>query len=190
MFKTKKSCLDADNIYVNQHTLDSFKKRNKNVNLDLSVDGSVDVNILVQRHIKNKDITALKGVVTLKDGLYLIVNIYENKKSKVLTMKTLTILTEFQLITSYNLNYGNHLGDGYSVKVSDILIEDKFFDYSVYADFLNKIKWSEKDVVFMHEDNYTPKGNEIKINIPKGDAILGIKEPYKDKKIVIIPKGM
>lgn len=188
MFNTENINLVADVIYINKHTLESFTKRNKNQKIDLSVGGIVEVNVLVQRHIKERNITALKGVVTLKNGLFLLVNIYKNKINNILTMKTLTILTEFQLITSYNLNFGNHLNKGYNVIVDNILVEDKFFDYSLYDDFLNGIEWTEDDVVLMHEENYTPTGSELKIVVPKTTSIYAIKKPYKNKKIIITSK--
>jgi len=138
-------------LSINEHTINAFNSRNYN-NKPFVFDDTIEIEIIIQREIKGKKITALKGLVRLNDNAFALVNLYENNISKELFAKTLTILTAKQLKLSRNLHFGNKLNFSYQTQKPEILNRDKWFDND-YTDYLKSIVWTEDDVVHPNNNN-------------------------------------
>jgi hypothetical protein len=147
MFRTKNTRIKIDKFYINHHTIDRFKNR-KTKEIDFELPKEIQIAVMPQRskEFKNVEINKLRGIIPIKNGLFIVGNIYE--KDDELIFKTLTILTEKQLRYSSNFARGNYLKRGYLSPRPEIITQDKFFDSS-YEDFLDKIEWDEMDTEYL-----------------------------------------
>ena len=137
------------NVYINKHVQEQFDNRTRTQE-DITLEQKSSMRVLVQREKNGKKIDVLKGCIRLENGLYLIVNIYKHIKTKKLTMKALTVLTNKQLRLSRNFGKGNQLKNYFNVKTENVILEDKFFDYNTYIDYFKEVEWSESDVTSLN----------------------------------------
>jgi len=150
MFKAKLRRINVQKLYINQHTIDNFEER-KSKEIDLTLPKEVQIFILVQRS-KDKNtikMNELKGVIQLKNKLFMLVNIYESPGGE-LSAKALTFLTLKQLNgASWNFPQLNHLSTGFITDAPEIIREETFFDLEVYKDYLKQIEWDECEVNYV-----------------------------------------
>jgi hypothetical protein len=147
MFRTKNQRIKIDKFYINDHTMDRFKDRQtKEINFQLPKE--IQIAIMPQRtkDFKSVKVNKLRAVIPIKNGLFIVGNIYEKEGG--LSFKALTILNEKQLKYSSNFARGNYLKRGYLSPRPKIIVEDKYFDKS-YEDFLDKIQWEETDTEYL-----------------------------------------
>jgi len=152
MFRTKNRRIDIKSLYVNEHTLEQFRDR-KTKQIDFTLPKEIQIAVMPQRSKNNKEVSmnVLRGVIPLKNKLFMVVNVYENKKSKNIVMKALTVLTLKQLKYSKNFDRGNYLNRGFIAGTPEIINEEKFFDTQVdWSEYLEEtMDWAETDVDYI-----------------------------------------
>ena len=152
MFRTKNRRIDIKSLYVNEHTLEQFRDR-KTKQIDFTLPKEIQIAVMPQRSKNNKEVSmnVLRGVIPLKNKLFMVVNVYENRETKDIVMKALTVLTLKQLKFSKNFDKGNYLNRGYIIERPEIIEEEKFFntldDWNEYLE--ETIEWAETDVHYL-----------------------------------------
>ena len=147
MFRTKNRRINIDKFYINTHTLDRFKDR-KTKEINFQLPGEIQIAVMPQRtkDFKNIEVNKLRAVIPIKNGLFIVGNIYE--KDGGLSFKALTILNEKQIRYSSNFARGNYLKKGFLSPRPKVIIENKYFD-NTYEDFFRDIDWAETDVNYL-----------------------------------------
>jgi len=152
MFRTKNRRIVIDSLYINDHTLEQFTDR-KTKKIDFSLPNEICIAVMPQRSKNNKEVTlnALRGVIAMKNKLFLVMNIYENKETGSIVAKALTVLTYNQLRFSKNFDKGNYLNRGFITNKPQIIKEEKFFDTQVeWSEYLeDTMDWAETDVHYL-----------------------------------------
>jgi len=152
MFRTKNRRIVIDSLYINDHTLEQFTDR-KTKKIDFSLPNEICIAVMPQRSKNNKEVTlnALRGVIAMKNKLFLVMNIYENKETGSIVAKALTVLTYNQLRFSKNFDKGNYLNKGFIANKPEIIKEEKFFDTQVeWSEYLeDTMDWAETDVHYL-----------------------------------------
>ena len=147
MFKLKNTRIKIDKFYINRHTLERFKDRKtKEINFQLPKEIMIAVMLQRSKDNRNIQVNKLRGVIPIKNNLFIVGNIYE--KDEGLSFKALTILNEKQIKYSSNFGRGNYLKRGYLSERPKIVLEDKYFD-NTYQDYFRDIKWEEVDLDYL-----------------------------------------
>lgn len=122
--------LNIETLYINSHSQEreEIKTINKTINM-----------FIIKQVGKNgMEISFKRGLIKTKTGKNIILNIYENKKTKLFYAKTLTILTAKQLALSNNMNKGKREPEIYNLTINNIEYKETYFEKYEFDDYLNK----------------------------------------------------
>lgn len=130
MLENKEINLDIELLYINNHSQEREEIKKINNNIKMFIVKQVEKNGI--------KVNVKRGLLETKKGNFIILNIYENNKTKKLFAKTLTVLTSKQLALSRNMNKGiKEKGIVYNLNIKEIQYKEIFFDYESFKDYLN-----------------------------------------------------
>lgn len=121
--------LIIETLFINSHSQEREEIRDVNKIIEMFVIKQVGKN--------GKEISFKRGVVKTVTGKNIIMNIYENRKTKQLYAKTLTILTPKQLSLSNNMNKGKREPEVYNLEIKKVEYQESYFEKKYFKDFLN-----------------------------------------------------
>lgn len=130
LLENKEINLEIELFYINNHSQEREEIKKINNNVKMFIVKQVEKNGL--------KVNVNRGLLETKKGNFIILNIYEDIKTKKLFAKTLTVLTSKQLALSRNMNKGKkERGIVYNLNIKKIQYEESFFDYQSFKDYLN-----------------------------------------------------